>query len=64
MIKIRSTVKTDVEVIMYNLSGKEVLKQTIFEGTNELYSESIPQGIYFVELRNGENYFVRKVIKN
>lgn len=64
LIKIKSTINTEVKVTMYNFLGKKVLEQIIVEGLNEVHLESIPKGLYFIELRNGENYFVQKMIKN
>lgn len=63
-IKIRSTQKSEVKFTMYDLAGKEILRQTLIMGINEVNVESIPNGFYLVELRDGENNYVHKVIKN
>ncbi len=51
------------KIIIYDLSGKECLRQTVSEGEVTISIEALPQGIYLLNIDGYGNSFI-KVIKN
>lgn len=54
--------KETLNLIMRNVSGKEI-PTNINEQNNTISTQSLPKGIYFLEISNGKERLVKKLIK-
>jgi hypothetical protein len=50
------------EIIIATVLGETVLVQKALEKTTMLNLENRDRGIYFITVRNGSNYFTKKII--
>lgn len=48
---------------LINLEGKELLKQPVNLGLNELVTEKLPAGMYLIELKTPEHTLYKRIIK-
>lgn len=66
MIK-SSAMKNQIKIILYNVTGQIVLQQEVLKN-GENYEinnlNSLPKGLYFIEIINGKEKVMKKVIKN
>ncbi|NND10909.1 MAG: M28 family peptidase [Flavobacteriaceae bacterium] len=60
-IKLREAIETDFEIA--DMNGKTLLKRTIVNLENSLEVSQLPEGIYFINLKNEKGQRVIKVIK-
>ena len=54
---------TNAEAIIYDMSGKQVLVNTLNNTENQVNIESLPNGIYMIQLINGSQVFNSKFSK-
>ncbi len=52
-----------INVVMYDLSGQAVLKQSFKESDINIDISKLPVGVYFLKLSNSEHTFGKKIIK-
>ena len=52
--------QTEYAVTLYDLSGREVLRQARLAGTTQLDISALPAGLYVVSVRAGEGEVIRK----
>lgn len=50
-------------VSVYDVTGQEVLKQTISGNPGELIFTELPKGLYILKIFSKNNYYVRKLLK-
>lgn len=50
-------------LMVYDVSGKMILKENAVQGNNRLDISNYPAGIYFLRITNGNNRFSEKLIK-
>jgi photosystem II stability/assembly factor-like uncharacterized protein len=58
-------IETSIEgyLSIQNLSGQELLNQTIFKPSTQIYITNLPSGVYFMRFMNDKTVQVRKIIK-
>ena len=54
--------KTSASIEIYDQVGKLMLKQTA-NRSNSISINSLPQGIYFVRVNHGQDFWVKKIVK-
>ena len=50
--------------IIYDISGKEILSQTINNGESKIRIDMLKNGVYFLKIKNNDKMNVLKFIKN
>ncbi|MDR1879259.1 MAG: S8 family peptidase, partial [Bacteroidales bacterium] len=62
-ISVQADSRTVITLELYDLSGRQLQKQTVYTGVNTLNMENLAAGCYVVRLCDGKNTWTRKLIK-
>ena len=54
--------KTTTQIEIYNQKGQLMIKKTALN-TNTISLQNLPQGIYFVRVNHGSDFWVKKIMK-
>ncbi|MBO7623777.1 MAG: T9SS type A sorting domain-containing protein [Bacteroidales bacterium] len=58
-----SGLEQPAQVAFFNTEGKKVMESRVEAGTSYLSLQSLPQGVYFMAIRNEEGVTVQKIVK-
>jgi len=61
---INKTIENDFGVSMTDMTGKLIYKQEFHGRRNEINLETIPAGIYLLNIKSDDRIFSKKIIKN
>jgi hypothetical protein len=53
-----------ITVELYDISGRQIVKQIIYSGVNTLDMKSLSAGCYIFKLTDGKECWIKKWIKN
>ena len=51
------------EVVFYSADGKKMMESRVEAGNSSLSLQTLPQGVYFVSIRNASGATVQKIVK-
>jgi hypothetical protein len=60
VLNINSSIDSDINVTLFDLTGKSILNSSIFN--NQVDVKSVKSGIYFAKIRSGKTETVQKII--
>ncbi len=52
----------DVKISIYSITGKQLKKQNIYQGNNEINLNDLSSGVYILSIDNNKNIYTRKFI--
>lgn len=54
---------SSLEASLYDMSGRQLMRQTMTSGVNNLDMQSYASGCYFIKINDGKNIITKKIIK-
>ncbi len=64
-VTIKLTQPSDTEVVVYSITGEQVLSKKVLSGSNfQINIEQLPKGMYLVQLKMKDTFITKKLIKN
>lgn len=60
VLNINSSINSDINVTLFDLTGKSILNSSIFN--NQVDVKSVKSGVYFAKIRSGKTETVQKII--
>jgi hypothetical protein len=63
-IQINDLVTEDVDVVLYDITGKVVEQKTMYQGSTIVYfdTKTLYNGVYFLKITNGNQLITKKII--
>ena len=58
-----SGLEQPAEVVFYSADGKKMMESRVEAGNSSLSLQTLPQGVYFVSIRNASGATVQKIVK-
>lgn len=52
-----------LEAALYDMSGRQLMRQTVTSGVNHLDMQAYAAGCYFIKINDGKNIITKKIIK-
>lgn len=52
-----------MEAVLYDMSGRQLMRQTVTSGVNHLDMQAYAAGCYFIKINDGKNIITKKIIK-
>ena len=62
-IKVNTSAKERIELTLSDISGRTMLKQPLISNKQESFGKDLKPGVYFLEIRQGNEHQVKRVIK-
>jgi subtilisin family serine protease len=54
---------SSLEAALYDMSGRQLMRQTMTSGVNNLDMQAYASGCYFIRINDGKNIITKKIIK-
>ncbi|MBP5663257.1 MAG: T9SS type A sorting domain-containing protein, partial [Bacteroidales bacterium] len=54
---------SNLEAMLYDMSGRQLMRQTVTSGVNHLDMQAYAPGCYFIKIYDGKNIITKKIIK-